>query len=262
MIVKDFSSAKVSDYLDTGNHKKALIVFHHGLGDVMMFYPAFMELQRLYPNVDIHLNVRLGQEELFNSSPADESLYDIVFVLTFPCCEWTHPQYTKTEFCCLLELGIKPPRTELSINSKGLGPFVGTHFFSTCLPEQLGCTEAVAHKIHNSILDAGFIPIDTHLKHATHNPGNNNFSWQGCRISDAKASMANLLGVIARCRGFAGVASGNLQAALALLPAERILFLKRGISVKTLTRKDVLEQDIFRYDQGITDEWLSRVSES
>ena len=38
MLINDFSTNKVANYLDTGKYKKVLLIMNHGLGDAMMFY--------------------------------------------------------------------------------------------------------------------------------------------------------------------------------------------------------------------------------
>lgn len=261
MTIKDFSQRKVASYLDSGNYKKVLFRFHHGLGDAIAFYPVFEEIKRLYPQIDFHLNLHCGQEDMFQCSPSDEKLYDIVFEIAFVCNEWSEPQYTKAEFCCLNELGIKPPEKNPRIRRYFSSPLVGTHFFSTCLPNKISCGETVARNIAEAITEAGLIPIDTHMKHAYNNPVNQSFNWQTCRISEAEANLKNLLGVITRCGGFAGVSSGNFHAAAALLPEETLLFVKTDIPLCTLMRKNILELDAKKYDHGIVKEWLRRTKE-
>lgn len=261
MIVNDFSQRKVSSYLDSGNYKNVLLKFHHGLGDIISFYPAFEKLQKLYPDISFYLNLHCGQDEIFSCSPEDETLYDIVFEIKFSCSEWTHPEYTKAEYCCQEELGIAPPDTAVRMRKYFASPLIGTHFFSTCLPNRLSCDESTAKKITDAIYEAGLIPIDTHMKHENNNPVNNAFSWMNCRIDNAQASLKNLLGVISRCGGFAGVSSGNFHAATALLPEDTLLFIKTDIPVCTLTRKNILELDVKNYDHGIVKEWLQRTKE-
>lgn len=261
MIVNDFSQRKVSSYLVSGNYKNVLLKFHHGLGDIISFYPAFEKLQKLYPEISFHLNLHCGQDEVFSCSPNNESLYDIVFEIAFVCNEWAEPQFTKTEYCCLNELGIEPPEIPPRIRKFFSSPLIGTHFFSTCLPNKISCGETVARNISEAITEAGLIPIDTHMKHAYNNPANQSFNWQTCRISEAEANLKNLLGVISRCGGFAGVSSGNFHAAAALLPQETLLFIKTDIPLCTLTRKNILELDAKKYDYGIVNEWLRRTKE-
>ena len=54
------SDKKVVDYLRP-NGKYQLYMGHHGLGDVVMFYPIFKKLQKDYPNCLIDFKGRLGQ---------------------------------------------------------------------------------------------------------------------------------------------------------------------------------------------------------
>lgn len=258
MIVRDFSSRKVSDYLASGKYHHVLIKFHHGLGDAIAFIPCFDMLKSTYPSVSFSLGVHCGQNEIFGEVTENESAYDIVFEIGFPCSEWDHPEYTKAEYCCKIELGIPVPNTE-PLLEKAKSPLVGVHFFSTCMPDKLGCPEFIARRIRDQIIDSGLVPIDTHMSHSFDNPVNQKFNWENCTIRDAHASCRNLLGVISGCCGFAGVASGNFHAALSVMPEEDILFIKTDFSVSCLTRKSVLQLDISNYDEGIVRAWLSRV---
>lgn len=259
--ITSYNGRKVSDYLSTGKYKSALFVFHHGLGDCVMWEPVFEELKRLYPAINIQQSVHCGQENLFRSAPTDTNLYDITFVLGFPCNEHSHPEYTKAEYCCKVELGIPAPATVIKINKVFPSPFVGTHFFSTSNPVTYGVKEDVARKVHDTILEAGLIPIDTDMRHIWANSYNKKFEWNTCAIDKAKADTRTLAGVIQRCRGFCGSASGNLLLATTLLPVHRILYLKQNLPLNTFTRLPLLVLDTHKYDKGVIVEWIERIKE-
>ena len=69
-MITDYKDKKLAEYLEPG--MKALIRFGHGLGDTIMFMPAFTLLRRLYPETQIDLYVECGQEEIFESVPDKE----------------------------------------------------------------------------------------------------------------------------------------------------------------------------------------------
>jgi len=259
MLIKDFSGRKVSDYLASGRYRKVMIKFHHGLGDAIAFQPCFDALRGRYPDVDFYLHVHCGQDDIFGTCDENESAYDIVFEIGFPCSEWDHPEMTKAEYCCRSELGIPPPSAPPHIDRRFSSPLVGVHYHSTCLPGKLGCSEFVAKRLRDQIIDAGLIPLDTHMSHYFDNPDNRRFGFEHCTIREARATCANLLGVLSVCSGFAGVASGNFHAALALLPVETVLFLKTDFPASRLTRRSVLELDVNNYDESIVNLWLDRV---
>lgn len=260
--ITNYNGKKVSDYLNTGKYKSALFVFHHGLGDCIMWEPVFEELRRLYPNINIQQNLHCGQPDLFHSVPEDRAAYDITFVLGFPCNDVSHPEYTKAEYCCKVELGITPPSTTIKLNHIFKSPLVGTHFFSTSCPTSQGIPEDMAKRVYDDILSNGLIPIDTDMRHTWANSRNKKFSWNTCSIDMADANLIKLSGVIQNCRGFCGSASGNLLLATALLPTHKILYIKNKMPLNTFTRLQLLTLDINKYDSGVVDEWLRRIKEN
>jgi hypothetical protein len=63
MIIDNYNSKKVIDYLNTGRYKKVLLIFHHGLGDAIMFHATcYKALCEKYPNIEFYLDTHLGQE--------------------------------------------------------------------------------------------------------------------------------------------------------------------------------------------------------
>jgi hypothetical protein len=259
--ITSYKDKKVSDYLNTGKYKSALFIFHHGLGDCVMWQPVFHEIKRLYPSINIYQNLHCGQGSLFSSASGDKSLYDIVFCIGFPCNDIAHPEYTKAEYCCIVELGITPPNTAVRLNNEFQTPIVGTHFFSTSCPTTQGIPEWAARKIHSAILEEDFIPLDTDMRHVWANSCNKRFSWNTCSIDMAKADLVKLSGVIQNCRGFCGAASGNLLLATTLLPTYKILYIKNNMPLETFTRLPLLTVDINKYDAGVVTEWLRRLKE-
>ena len=260
MLVKNYTDKKVIDYLNTGNYKKVLFKFHHGLGDAVMWQPLFIKLKELYPNIEMRQHLHLGQEELFESAKTDrEQDYDIVFDIVFPMNDHVCDKYTKAEYCCKQELGIDPPNTIIKINKKFDAPFVGVHFFSTCIPKSYGCPENIAKNIWDSIIEHNLVPIDTHMKHKYNNAENKHFKWNTCSIDCCKADIHNLVSVIQSCRGFCGVASGNFNLATSLINSDKILYIKNKSPINHITRLSILSLDVNNYDQGVVNEWLSRL---
>ena len=259
-LIRDFKTQKVKDYLDTGLYSTVLLRFYHGLGDTVMFQPDLIALRDMYPTIDIDLEVRYGQEELWTSHKPSDKHYDAIFEIGFPMSEYSHPEYTKGEWCCIAELGITPPKALYKYSEKLKSPLVGMHFFSTCMPDKLGIKEDVAHKIRDRILNAGLIPIDTNMRHPTFNNRNKKFSWNTCAIEDAKASCKTLVGVLQRCCGFVGCVSGNFNLATAVMPAERILFLNTSFPAERLTRHPVLQLNVHQWDDKVLDKWIENIS--
>lgn len=256
--VKDFTRNKVADYLRTGRYRNVLIVFHHGLGDAVMAYPNFRRLRRMFPAIRIDVDFHLGQEEIYGRPEPGRS-YDICFDLPFPVSEWRTTNRTKAENSCIEELGVPVPAEDYRPPREVGSSFVATHFFSTCSRE-LCCPENFARQLHDQIADAGFIPIDTHMRHATAEPRNRPYDWQTCRIYEQPATCGRLFGAIKSCAGFVGVASGNFWAALAVLPPERILFIKTSFGPERLTHLKVASIDAGKpYDRAAVDRFLRAI---
>ena len=262
MLIRDFKEKKACDYLDTGKYKKVLIVFRHGLGDAIMFYGTCLKaLIAKYPSISFTYSTHCGQEELFGKVDDDPNHYDIAFEFQFPCAEWDPGNETKSEKCARLEIGLPTPLQEdYRLPKSFLSPLVGLHFNSTCC-HRFNLSYDFAKKLWNQILDSGLIPIDTHMRHVHDNSKSivHDFE-QSRRIDNVPATIGKLIGLISTLRGFAGVPSGNLFCASAVLPASRILCLASEFHATKLIRTGCLELNIRKpYDAGIVKEWLDRL---
>ena len=263
MLIRDFSEKKVCDYLDTGNYKKVLILFRHGLGDSIMFYgTCYKALIAKYPDISFTYSTHCGQEELFGMVDDNPDHYDIAFFFKFPCAEWDPGDETKSEKCARLEIGLPvPPKEDYKLPKSFHSPLVGLHFNSTCI-SKMNAPYDFAKRLWNQITDAGLIPIDTHMRHVHESEKSivHDFE-QSRRINNVPATIGKLIGLISTLRGFAGVPSGNLFCACATLPPSRILFLASEFHSTKLIHPDVLEIDMRKpYDAGIVREWIARLN--
>jgi hypothetical protein len=256
-LITDYSQKKLAEYLKPGD--RALIRFGHGLGDTLMFMPAFESLRELHPEVAIDLYVESGQEEIWDSvADKDADGYDHVFHLDFPMSEGTGK--TKLELCCETELGIDPPYQEVAWVRSQFSPLVGVHFHGTALPESVNCPEAVARQIWEEILHAGRIPIECHFEHIFHNPSNEKFSWIDRDVRGCRADLHNLFGLVQRLGAFIGVASGPWVVALAWIPARTMLLENRHTLGDYVRVKKTHAVHINDYQPGMVLEWLKEIS--
>jgi hypothetical protein len=99
--------------------KRVLIVFIHGVGDVVMFIEVLKAVSTLYPKThfDLGLAKELGQNSVYPcavlldtdwKSQVANMNYDLVFQSRFPMEDLQRPMVTKAEICCEKELGIPP----------------------------------------------------------------------------------------------------------------------------------------------------------
>ena len=234
MVIKDYSGKKLVEYLKDG--MKVQIVFIHGLGDTLMFYPIYEILISTYPNIKFDLFVTNGQEMILGKNEFDSECknHDYVFVLSYPMSEGT--DYMKSEYCCMKEIGldyktISECDKNFVLKSNG-SPFIGVHFQGTSLPHSVNCEEKDALTIWNAIKNMGMIPIECHFQHMYHNPYNAKYAFVDNTLRQCKPNIQILMDVIASCRGFIGVASGPFVAAMHIIP-KRTLYLQKHHKIQT-----------------------------
>jgi len=254
-IIDSFKKKKLVEYLQ-GN-EKVLIRFGHGWGDTQMFMPIFYQLKKIYSKVIFDLYLENGQEEIFNSvkSP-DMSQYDFVFSLNFPMSEGSN--LTKSEKCCIEEIGIEPI-SKLATLSLQESPIVLVHFQGTCLPEGVNCSLDISEKIWEEIKQFGKIPFECHFCHNFHNPVNNKYQFIDNSARNYKANLKNLIGLVQNSFAFIGVASGPLVTALSIMP-DRTLYLEKHHHIKNYTYDNVDKINILNYKDGNVLSWLENLT--
>lgn len=263
MLISNFNGKKACEYLDTGNYHRVLILFHHGLGDSVMFWATCMRaLRRRYPSIEFTYATHLGQEDIFGKVDDNPDHYDIAFKFGYPCSEWGSVDETKSEKCARMEIGLPLPlEEEYSLPRSFPSPLVGLHFNSTCC-SRLNVPKEFGRRLWSQIQEAGFIPIDTHMRHKNDHPEKSVvYDYEQCRrVDNVPATMEKLVGLLSCLRGFAGVPSGNMTVALSLLPPKRILYLSSEFPMRRLVRLDCFEMNLKKpYDAGIVSEWLQEL---
>lgn len=257
MIISNYTK-KVVDYLNTGKYKKVLLIFHHGLGDAIMFHATcYKALCEKYPNIEFYLDTHLGQEQILGHVDKNPDHYDIAFKFAFSCSEWDSRDETKAEKCARLQVGMAFNKEKYNLNKTFSSIFVGLHFNSTCC-SKMNVPEDFAKKLWNQIENAGFIPIDTHMRHQNDNKKSIVYGFESCRrIDNISATTPKLMSVLSSCCGFAGVPSGNFTCALNVMPPEKILYITSEFPAKRSTRLPVHEINWKKgYDEGIIQNWI------
>jgi len=265
---------KLSQHIEEIKAKRVLLIFWHGLGDLIMFLNPFLALTKCYPNVIFDLAVQkdLGFDEItadltdtkilfidgsfFKNLPDN---YDIIADIDFPMSEG-QVELTKGEWCCVHELGIEPINGHKAL-SKGKNRLIGVHYQITCLPDAANPDEQTAKMIWDDILSSGFIPIETHFEHVFHNPINKKFPFIDCSVRKVKPQISTLIGLIQSCAGFVCVVSGNFHVALSVLPDEKIFFLQKHFKLESFTKRTGIARASVlpgKYNHEVV-EWLSKV---
>ena len=255
-MIEDFSQKKLVEYLKPG--QKVLIRFGHGLGDTVMFMPCYEKLKREYPEVNFHLYVESGQEEVWSSvKEKDAPGYDLVFSLNFPMSEGSNQ--TKAQKCCIEEIGIEPPEEEFSQLPEYDNPFVLVHFQGTALPGSVNCPPEIAAKIWHEIEEAGKIPLEVHFEHCWHNPNNRKYDFVTTTVRGLEPKVSKLIALIQHSFAFIGVASGPLVIAAAQIP-DATLYLQKAHSLSSYTSRKIEILDLNQpYQDGTVKRWLENL---
>lgn len=265
-----YSDQKLVQYF-SNDTKRVLIIFWHGLGDLIMFLNPLNKLKELYPQIHFDLAVQKGLsfEDVVpyarfvtgdDMNTLETLDYDIVAKIHFPMSE-NQIELTKGEFCCKHELGIDPVCGHRLVPGKPTR-LIGVHFNITCLPDSCNPDEETARKIWDEIREAGFIPIETHFEHIFHNPVNKKFDFVDCSVRKAQAKISNLISLMGSLAGFIGVVSGNFHLALAIQPSNRIFFLQKHFKLECFTRLPIVRASILpgEYKDGEVKKWLETLA--
>jgi hypothetical protein len=249
---------------------RVLIIFWHGLGDLIMFLEPYRALQKEYPGVRFTLGLPMGMsyedvvpdayfmtgDEVNKDEITSQLPYDLVAKITFPMNE--HQQdYTKGEWCCLHELGIEPVCGHAP-PPPARSPIVCVSYNITCLPDSANASEEVGKRIWQDILDTGCVPLECHFEHVFHNPVNTKFPFVNATVRGARPLIASLIGLLASARAFVGVVSGPFHVALSVLPPERIMLLEKDFKLRSFTKLGVATADLRNY-QGEVKQWLEEM---
>jgi len=251
-LIEEYKNKKLAEYIKPNG--KYLIRFGHGLGDTIMFLPAFDKLRAEYADCTFHLHLECGQE-LEWGSYRDDGTYDEIFHLDFPMCEG-ESGITKMMKCCRDELGIKSPTIDTAKLEQKENPFVAVHFQGTALPGSVNCPEEIAKQIWNEIISAGKIPIEIHFEHIFHNPVNNRYPFITRSMRDLRPRISTLIAAIQHCFAFVGVASGPFVAALSCLPG-RVMYIQKYHMVESYTRSAIPVVDVLNFKSGEVHKWLN-----
>lgn len=266
---------KVADYIRRNKPKRVCLIFWHGLGDLLMFMTTFQRLRKMFPRtkIDIALQKGVGQEELIKDAilitdpQRPIQGYDQVFPIHYHMSEHMNGRWTKNEWCCMQELGIDPiwgyPNFHhLHKPKKMKGKYmVSVHFQATAMPGDCNPTLEVAHEIWADIIEAGFIPIETHFQHVYHNPINKEFSFVPKENSarHLPATIKNLMTVMGACYANIGVSSGNFHMGMSLMP-KRTAYIQRNFDVKCYTKEPIQVINGNTYSRGPIIRWLHQMS--
>lgn len=237
---------------------KVCIVFPHGLGDVVMFRPVLKRLRTLHPDVVIHF---MPRKEYVDFDDHDENVeYDLAFWLDYYMAT-AADHLTKNDLCCLRELGMSPPLSDLPEAIGGFrSPWVGIGCTSISMSSQYTPTEYEAKAVNDGVLEAGFIPLDTAMVSC-------GFSFDrkspmAVDLRKVEGTYAKLAGILERCHAFIGTISGAYHVAQALLPGRTLLLCPRAGEWRRLYRNAPLHVNMRDVTKNVIRDWLLSLPET
>lgn len=245
--------------------KRCLVIFWHGVGDLVMFMAPLQQLRRDFPDTQFDLGtpLGLGYKDIYASAveltgdqvnnTAQDLPYDLVAKITFPMNEYEGQHtYTKGELCCATELGIDPCSGHLPVRQWPTR-LVCVHFQITCLPECCNPDRDTAEKIWNDVLAEGFVPIECHFQHIFHNPVNTKFDFIDATVRRCRPELGSLIGLISHAAAFIGVVSGPFHIAAAMLPPERVMLLEKDFKLEHFTKVKLARANLRDYKNEVRD---------
>jgi hypothetical protein len=244
--------------------RKILIVFWHGLGDTLMFLPLYEHFKTLYPqhHFDLSLLPGVGQDTFLNTLALPEDKFveshDCAFVISFPMVEGSN-KMTKSEYCCVAELGIEPLYLGLPKVKAVPNKMVAVHLQGTCLPGSTNPDYVLAKRIWDDIVAAGYVPFDVHFKHVFHNPVNEPFTWVNRSCRDLKPDINTLQMILQNSMAFVGVASGPFVLAMAMDP-QKVIYLQKHHTLNCYVKEPVLTVNLLKYESKELIDGLNEIS--
>lgn len=264
--------------------RRVLLIFWHGVGDLVMFLPVLGRIRGHYmdwvsmganvrgvdlkPLVEFDLGVPKGLTykhlvpdaveltgEEVNDTPQNLP-YDLVVKITFPMNEG-QTVLTKGEWCCKHEIGL-PETWGHGALPKHRTPLVAVHFNITCLPDSCNPDRDTAERIWNDILEVGLVPMECHFQHIFHNPVNAKFDFIDASVRRCRPELSSLLGLISHARAFVGVVSGPFHVALSMLGHEKVMLLEKDFKKECFTKLPVKTANLRDY-KGEVKEFLKAV---
>jgi len=252
---------------------RCLLIFDHGLGDLILFMPVFNEFVK-----QAGVNVGLGssakrQFHLIDpkiktvDSNFDKRRYSYIYRVLYP-----DPQNTsipidvsdepaKPYICALYELGLKEftwkpyqmKNENFDLDSKR----VGVHLFGHTGMDKKFCPVDAAEKIWQEIIEAGYEPFEMHMtpKFADEYPDYLEAETLDCINEDCslrfeKPDLGRMIDEISRCRYFIGIDSGPIYLASALIGVDRVMGLENLKRHNNFLPKHIVTIPVMGYVPG------------
>jgi|APIni6443716594_1056825.scaffolds.fasta_scaffold00002_2 ADP-heptose:LPS heptosyltransferase len=268
-IINDLSKKKVVDYLKNIISGKILLLFPHGLGDLILFMPIVEELKRRFPRV----NIKIGGDGKrgFGDIIGDNFFsidgfgdyrkilrqFSYVFNIQYPEPDMKRSVVTiqKPYLCNSKEIGLedfvwKPYRLKVELKNEN-SKTIGVHFFGNTNSRHKNPTETCASRICKEIKEVGYIPFEVHMiHHFTKDQnlfiGNNLFGKENSLRSE-KPNVQTMINKIVECKYFVGVDSGPLYLAGSILGFDKVIGVQKYLEIGRYLPIEIPKIDVRYY---------------
>lgn len=251
---------RIKDYCKDG--AKILILYPHGFGDVLMFYPFFKSFKSKYANCKIDLKVDNKFSCLFPDVLNEES-YDYVFWIPayFNEMDTRIQMITKPQCNVLFDLGDEYDSClEYTESFTRKSNIVGFSFFNSFHPQYINCPYETAKKLWEKVQENGFIAIDLFIPKtkSANKAQNSKYDFVDWSMRTKGIGIEKMISIMCSMAGMASVATGNFHYGMTIYP-NKMLYLEKDFPVKRFTNKDVLCLDVMKPDEGVIEEWIRRL---
>lgn len=254
----------VKDYIDEGA-KTILIDYPHGLGDLIMFYPHAKHFAE-----ENNVRIDIKPHDAFRTLLSTEYLpqYDVTiyFPARFNERESVLKGKTKPECNVVYDLGGTYDASidytapiVVPLSDRNRSRLVGFNFCCSYYPNECNCPEITANLLWNRVIAEGFIPFEVFVA-KTNRPENKKFPFVRLSMRDVGPGIDRMMSIMSALKGVASVSTGTWHYGMAAYP-ETTLYLQNAFKATCYTRKPALVLDVNKPDQGVINEWISRLKE-
>lgn len=241
MIISDFKKKKVVDYLKGNTNGRILLIFRHGLGDIINFLPIFKELKSRSPN----WRIELGLEKNRKLSSIHRNIYEYdklrirdihrLFTHMFSI-SYREPYgnlISKPMYCNLNEIGLtdfewSPYELDIELNNKD-SDRIGIHFEGNTNQKNKSLKIEQTMELWEYFNEINLSPFEIH------NPGFNDNNSMGYSfisrdqtIRFENPTIERMIQEISKCKYFVGIDSGVLYLAMSILGPEKCIGIQKN----------------------------------
>ncbi len=232
-----------------------LLIFPHGLGDLINFLPIVRDLRAKLPHLQFHVGTKSDYSALgdyFYKPSALKQLQEFKKIFLLHYSEPPLESWSKPDFCNEVEVGLpdfqwRPLSLERTNAPAGL---VGVHFFGTSRQDRKSLSVHQADTIWAEIEEAGFVPFEVH---------NSRFNPRGCighdfvrtnSLRQENPTLERMIAKISECRYFVGIESGPFYLAGSILGFQNCLGIQLHSRFQTYAPVETAVIDATTYRPG------------